>query len=255
MRKLVVAALAGAALATGAALESGVHGEAAAPGADQRAYAVTGFDKVGAVGPNHIVVTVGPAASVQADGPSRTLDLFEVVVEHGSLEIRPKRQDDWDRHDWSWHDIQPATYHVTLPQLAGVSAAGSGDIAVDHVDGDRFAASVAGSGTVDVAALDVDSVHVSVAGSGDFIARGKARESQISIAGSGDVKARDLTSESSSISVVGSGNAALTVGDDAHISMMGSGDVDIAGSARCTVSRFGSGSVRCGNVAVDDTHP
>lgn len=252
MRKLVIAALAGAALVTGVALESGVRGEAA-PGVDQRSYAVTGFDRVGAVGPNHVVVTVGPAAAVRADGPSRTLDLFEVVVEHGSLEIRPKRQDDWDSHAWQWHDLKPATYHVTLPHLVGVSAAGSGDIAVDHVGGDRFAASVAGSGTVDVASLDVDSVHVSIAGSGDFMARGKAKDSNISIAGSGDVKARDLTSESSSISVVGSGNAVPTVRDDAHVTIMGSGDVDIAGSARCTVSRFGSGSVRCGNVAVDDT--
>lgn len=253
MRKLMIMALAGAALVAGVALESGVHGEATPSGADQRSYAVTGFDKVGAVGPNHVVITVGPAASVRADGPSRTLDLFEVVVEHGSLEIRPKHHNDWDHQDWSWHDIKPATYHVTLPQLAGVSAVGSGDIAVDHVGGGSFAASVAGSGTVDVAALDVASIRVSIAGSGDFIARGRARDSNISIAGSGDVKTRDMTSQNSTISVVGSGNAALTVSNDAHISIMGSGDVDIAGSARCTVSRFGSGSVRCGNFAVEDT--
>jgi hypothetical protein len=256
MRKPALAVLAGAALMTGVALESGVYGEAAAPGAitaDHRSYAVSGFDRIGQVGPNHVVVTVGPAASVRADGPSKTLDLFEVVVERGSLEIRPKRNDRWDGRDWPWHNIEPAVYRVTLPRLAGVSTAGSGDIAVDRVDGDRFAASVAGSGTIDVRSLDVGSVHVSVAGSGDFIARGKATDSNISIAGSGDVKTREVATETASISVVSSGDAALTVRSEAHVSIMGSGDVDITGSARCAVSRFGSGSVRCGNVAVDDT--
>jgi hypothetical protein len=192
------------------------------------------------------------ARANQAQGPRKTLDLYEVVVEKGSLEIRPKRDEDWNYRPW--RDIEPATYYVTLPRLAGVSAVGSGDIEIDRVGGGRFAASVAGSGTVDVASLAVDSVHVSIAGSGDFIAHGKATDSNISIAGAGNVKARDLTSERASISVVGSGDAALTVRNDAHISIMGSGGVDIAGPARCTVSRFGSGSVRCGNVAQSGTY-
>lgn len=254
MRKLLAAVLAGAAALAGSAVFAERGDNAAPAGSDHRSYAASGFDKVGQVGPNHVLVTVGPAASVRADGPRKTLDLYEVVVERGALSIRPKRDERWNDRDWHWHDIEPATFYVTLPRLAGASTAGSGDVRVDRVAGERFAASVAGSGNVDVASLDVDNAELSIAGSGDVLARGNARQAHVSIAGSGDVKTRELTSEDASISIVGSGNAALTVRRDAHISIMGSGDVDIAGSARCTVSRFGSGSVRCANVAVNDTH-
>jgi hypothetical protein len=251
VKRLLTATLAGAAALGGsvALAERTQDARTNQAQGEQRSYPVPGFDKIGQVGPNRVIVRVGAAPSVRAQGPRKTLDLYEVVVEKGSLEIRPKRDEDWNFRGRPWRDIQPATYYVTLPRLAGVSAVGSGDIEIDRVGGDRFAASVAGSGTVDVASLAVDSVHVSIAGSGDFIAHGKATDSNISIAGAGNVRARDLASERASISVVGSGDAALTVRNDAHISIMGSGGVDIAGPAHCTVSRFGSGSVRCGNVA------
>jgi hypothetical protein len=252
VKRLITATLAGALALSGSAVLA-ERGAAAAGGA-QRSYQVAGFDKVGQVGPNHVLVTVGPAASVRADGPRKTLDLYEVVVEHGALSIRPRHEHDWNDHDWRWHDIEPATFYVTLPRLSGASTAGSGDIRVDRVTGERFAASVAGSGDIDVASLEVGDADFSVAGSGNLVAHGRARQSRVSIAGSGEVKARDVASETASISIVGSGNVALTVRDDAHVSIMGSGDADIAGSARCTISRFGSGNVRCGNVAARDTH-
>ncbi len=104
-----------------------------------------------------------------------------------------------------------------------------------RVTGDDFAGSVAGSGTLDLADLAVREADLSVAGSGDLVAKGHADQSRISVAGSGDLRAKGLASDSASISIAGSGRAALTATCDAQVSIVGSGDVEVAGSAHCTV--------------------
>lgn len=191
--------------------------------AGQRSYEVTGFDKVSAAGPMHVLVTVGPATSVRAEGPNETLDGYEVEVEHGSLQIKPKRHNFWNS---SWKELKPATFRVTVPRLSTTSIAGSGDMKVDRVDGKKFAASVAGSGAL--------------------TAHGRAGKANVSIAGSGNMHLHKLASDDANVSIVGSGNAALTVRDDGAVSVIGSGEVDVAGPAHCSVSRFGGGRVRCG---------
>jgi len=208
----------------------------------QRSYEVAGFETISAIGPNDVVVSVGPAVSVRAEGDPDALDKYEVVVEDGELKIQPKRDSGWG---FGWDDVKPAKFYVTMPQISAATLIGSGDMKVDRVDGGRFSATVTGSGQLDIAALSVDDAKLTIAGSGDLTARGRARTSEISIAGSGDVLARELTSDTAAVSIAGSGDAALTVQGNANVSIVGSGDVDIAGDARCTVTRMGSGEVRC----------
>lgn len=209
-----------------------------------RSYDAAGFDAVSVVGPHRVEISVGPAWSVRAEGPQRTLEDTEVEVEDGRLEIHPVEDGRWERR--RWQDYQPATFHVTLPRISAASLVGSGDMRIDRVEGDEFAASVAGSGDLDVAALRVDDARFSIAGSGDLVARGSARRSRVSVAGSGNLRARGVTSDTAQVSIAGSGDAALTVESEAHVSIVGSGDAEIAGGARCHVSRVGSGNARCG---------
>jgi hypothetical protein len=238
----------GAVVSFGATMGAAQSGAQAAVA---RSYDLSGFEEVSVVGPHRVVISVGPGYSVRAEGPQRTLDDTEVEIEDGHLWIHPIDDDRWDRRDHDyWRNYEPATFHVTLPRLAGVSLVGGSRMSVDRVEGDRFSASVAGSGDLDVAALRVDDARFSIAGSGDLVARGSARRSRVSIAGSGNLRAREVRSTEAAISIAGSGNAALTVDDDARISIVGSGDVDIAGPARCSVSRLGSGRVRCGGADV-----
>ena len=210
--------------------------------AGQLSYEAAGFDRVSAAGPMHVLVTVGPAASVRGEGLDETLDGYEVKVEHGSLEIKPKPRNFWNP---GWKELKPATFRVTLPRLSSTSIAGSGDMKVDRVDGSRFAASVAGSGKFEIDSLAVDEGRFSVAGSGELTARGRAGKANVSIAGSGNMHLRELASDDANVSIVGSGDAALTVRDAAAVSIIGSGEADVAGSAHCSVSRFGGGRVRC----------
>lgn len=224
----------------------GTAASAQRSGESTRDYGLAGFDRISTAGPQKVYVTVGSAASVRATGPLAALDLLEVEIEDGELKIGPKRERgevNWRETDWD--RLQPVTFHISVPRLEAAALAGSGHVAVDRVSGEDFGAAVAGSGRMEVASLSVDSARFSVAGSGGLSARGTAREARISIAGSGEVQTRDVASKAAWISIVGSGDAALTVNDDARISIMGSGDVDISGPAHCSVSRMGSGRVTC----------
>jgi hypothetical protein len=251
MRKLVTMASIGALAALGATMSAAQDDEAVV----SRSYDLSGFEEVSVVGPHHVVISVGPAFSIRADGPQQTLDGTEVGIENGRLEIRPVADERWerDRDDRREYrdDYKPATFHITLPAIEAALLAGGGDMRIDRVEGGQFAASVAGSGDLDVASLRVDDALFSIAGSGDLAARGSATRQRAFIAGSGNLRAREVTSNDAVISIAGSGNAELTVENEARVSIVGSGDVEIAGAARCSVSRMGSGRVRCGgdNVA------
>ncbi len=257
MRHLPILVSAAALAALGASASIAQEDAQATTGATNRNYELTGFDGVAVVGPHHIVVSVGPAFSVRAEGPQQTLADTEVEVENGRLKIHPIDDGRWERRcgdrandrdgfRWRcWDDYQPATFYVTLPRIEDASLVGGGDMRIDRVEGAEFSASVAGSGDLDVAALRVDDARFSIAGSGDLVARGSARRSRVSIAGSGNLQAREVTSDEASISIAGSGDVALTVQNDARVSIVGSGDVDIVGPAQCSVSRFGGGKVRC----------
>ena len=216
---------------------------AAQPAVVQRDYRVASFDKVAAAGANVVLVHLGGPPSVRAEGPADALDRMEVVVERGSLQIRPRRE---FSHGFDWHNLKPATYTVTLPRLTDASLAGSGEMRVDRAEGDRFSASVAGSGNLDIAALRVGQANLSMAGSGNLSARGSATHAELSIAGSGDIRARGLSSGSAAVSIAGSGDAELTARATASVSIIGSGNANIGGGARCTINRVGSGKAHCG---------
>lgn len=242
MRKLVAAASLGAVAVFGASIGLAQDGASSSSSFDRRDYSVASFDEVSTVGPHRVIVTVGGSAAVYAEGDAETLDRFEVLVEGDKLKIQPKEEYRREQ-DWTW--MAPATFYVTAPRLEAASLAGSGNMYLDRVQGNYFTGSVAGSGKIDISSLHVGEANFSVAGSGDLVARGSAGRSRVSVAGSGAVRAQAVRSTTAAVSIVGSGDADLTVDNDAKVSIVGSGDVDIAGSATCTVSRMGSGRVAC----------
>ena len=205
-----------------------------------RNYQVGAFDKVAVSGPYEVNVVSGGAPGVAAKGGSNLLDETEVVVEGGTLKIRPIKR---KGIHFNWRDGK-AVFTVNAAALHGASIAGSGGINVDKVAGD-FEGDVAGSGDLKLASVAGGKVKLSIAGSGGVDATGKADSVDISIAGSGDVRAGGLAARAAEVSIAGSGNVAANATESADVSIMGSGDVEIRGGAKCTVSKAGSGNVRC----------
>lgn len=209
-------------------------------GSDRRDFAVGAFDRVSLLGAQDVVVTLGGAPSVRAEGNAAALDRLEVTVEGGELRIGHRRDRPFSGNSGK------ATVHVTVPSLSGASIKGSGNMRIDRVEGADFDAGIAGSGDLEVGAMQVGTARVSIAGSGAIRAAGRAEQTEISVDGSGEVALARLQAKRAKVSIAGSGDVAAYASESADVSIRGSGDVRIAGSAKCTVRNHGSGSVECG---------
>jgi len=240
----LVSTLAIAACGMSADAQEGETDPGSSRGTTQRSYDVGPFEGVALAGAQNVVVTVGGAPSVRAEGDAETIERMEIKVKDGTLRVGMKPGVRWSMN-WS-RGRQPVTVYVTTPTLGSAAIAGSGDMTVDRVEGDSFAGSIAGSGDLEIGTLRVGEANFSIAGSGDIRARGTAGRIKASIAGSGDVDLAGLESRQADVNIVGSGNVRARATETADVTIMGSGDVTLAGGARCSVNKRGSGDVRCG---------
>jgi len=242
MRKTVAIGVLAAAVMLAACTQA--RSEDAGP-AVSRTYSVGGFNSIEVAGPYEVQVRTGANPSVAANGPQKMIDHMVVEVKGDKLLIHPEEQHGFFHMGWSFNGkVQVA---VTVPQLQGATIAGSGDIKVDHVQGQGFEGTVAGSGNLGVDSLDVQSLKLAIAGSGGVkAASGRAQSVKYDIGGSGDIDARGVQAQTADVSIAGSGSVAAHATGTADVSIMGSGDVEVTGGAKCSVSKQGSGSVRCG---------
>lgn len=240
MRKsIALAAVAACAAVSACSVRAGDGGATVS-----RNYQVGNFQKLEVAGPYDVDVRTGANPSVSATGSERLLGRTVVEVKGDRLLIRPEQSHGW--FHWGWSAPGHARFTVTVPQLSGATIAGSGDIKVDKVQGDRFEGAVAGSGGIDVAAMNVQTLKLAIAGSGGVKAgAGKAQSAEYEIAGSGDLDAGAVQTQQAKVSIAGSGSVKAHASSTADVSIMGSGDVDVSGGAKCNISKAGSGDVRC----------
>ena len=240
MRKSIAAAV----VAASAAL-SGCHqaNEGGGP-AVSRNYQVGRFQQIEVAGPYDVTVRTGANAGVSAEGSQKLLERTVVVVQGDKLVIHPQESKGF--HFMSFGTRGHADFTVTVPQLKAATIAGSGDVHVDKVEGDRFDGTVAGSGKLNVDTVNVGALKLSISGSGSAKAgAGKAQSADYSIAGSGDIRAGAVDTQQAKVSIAGSGSVDAHATGTADVSIMGSGAVDVTGGAKCSISKAGSGSVRC----------
>ena len=238
MRNLLLASV----LALTGACTAGAQGNAdAGPGARaNRSFQVGAFDRISLVGAPDVVVAVGGQPSVRAEGEAADLERLEIAVVDHELRISMRPGTSRGTH----HGIR---VHVTVPSLQAAAIRGSGDINIDRVQGEAFAATVDGSGDLDVGQLRVTgNASFSLSGSGGIRAGGSAPRASISVNGSGDLSLAGFETRDATISTIGSGDVALRATGTAAVQLTGSGGVTIAGGARCTIAKSGSGDVSCG---------
>lgn len=204
-----------------------------------RDFQVGQFETVALAGSHNVIVTVGGAPSVRAEGDTAALEHLDIRVEGGRLHIGTERG---TRFRGSGH----VTVHVTTPSLRGAEIAGSGDMQVSALRAERFEGGIAGSGNLILQQIDAQVAEFEIAGSGNVRASGRVREAKIEVMGSGNAELPGLQAQDAEVSIAGSGNANMHATGTARVSIMGSGNVTVAGGARCDVSKMGSGEVRCG---------
>lgn len=242
MRSLILASSA-IVLAVSACGASGAGRDEPAGPSVARSYTVGSFDKIEVAGPYEVTVTTGTAASVRASGPDNLIEKMVVEIEGNTLKIHPQKQRGMN---FGWSRGHKVALQVTVPSLRAAEIAGSSEISIDKVTGERFEGGIAGSGDLKLGRVDVGSLELGIAGSGGVTAAGKAASAKYEIAGSGDIDAAGLVAERADVSIAGSGNVAANASAAAAVSIMGSGDVTMTGGGKCTVSKHGSGNVNCG---------
>lgn len=213
---------------------SGVNGN--------KTFAIDGFSAVDATGPDDVDVRVGSGFSIRAEGDTGIMANLEIVKNGDTLEIRRKSRSGFH---WGGGERGHVKIYVTMPRITAASTTGSGDMAIDHVDGDGFKVSATGSGDLSIASMAVQRADFSLTGSGNVSSSGTAKSGNFSVTGSGDIDAAKLSLSQADVSVMGSGGVSATVAGPAKVDVMGSGDVTLTGGAKCTTTKMGSGSVTC----------
>jgi hypothetical protein len=238
MRTLALLALIPLAACSGAGdaktKASGVNGN--------KTFAIDGFNAVEATGPDDVDVRVGSGFSIRAEGDTGIMANLEIVKNGDTLEVRRKQHSGFS---WGGGERGHIKIYITMPRITAASTTGSGDMAIDHVDGDGFKVSATGSGDLSIASLNVQRADFSLTGSGNVSTSGTAKTGSFSITGSGDIDAAKLSLSQADVRVMGSGGVTAAVAGPAKVDVMGSGDVTLTGGAKCTTSKMGSGSVTC----------
>lgn len=202
---------------------------------------LSGFTSVSVAGSFDVVITQGSTESVKVQAPSDIINRIITEVEGGTLKIYTKNDNDWH---WSDGGHKKIMIYVSIKEVNGVSLSGSGDVSFrEGLRGNSFKLKLTGSGDVSGKLL-VKNLDVTLAGSGDIKISGSADNSNISVAGSGDYTARDLTTNTVSVRIAGSGDARVNVSQKLDASIVGSGDVYYTGSVKSvSSSKIGSGDV------------
>ncbi|MDB5736641.1 MAG: hypothetical protein JWO65_309 [Sphingomonas bacterium] len=230
-RKLILATAALGALAACAHAQAATHG-----------YSVSSFQRIRVEGPFDVKMHVGGAPGVRATGAQQMIDRLSVEQHDDTLVIKPL-PGGWG--GWPGSDHGKLLVEVSTPSLSAASLAGSGDLAIDRVKGDRLDLSLAGSGDLGVGAIDVTQLRAVMTGSGDLTVAGRARQASATLTGSGDLHGDKLIADDATTSLIGSGDLVLGALHTAKATLAGSGDITIVGPAACTINRSGSGDVRC----------
>lgn len=205
----------------------------------RRDFQVGGFERINLTGASDVVVSVGGQPSVRAEGDAASIDRLEIAVVGGELRIG-MRQGDWSGNGGR------VTVRVTVPTLQSAAVAGAGDMRIDTVSGQSFAATIGGAGDLDIGQLRVGNASFTLAGAGNIRAAGGARQASATLRGAGNLDLDGFEAADATVTLTGTGSVGLRASGTAQVQLSGVGNVEIGGSARCTVTRSGLGHVRCG---------
>ena len=211
-------------LAAGLFAACAVHAQQA-PATITEQRSVGAFNAIELSGPFEVAVRTEGRAGVALSGERAQLDEIEVFVRDATLVVRPLARSGF--HFDFGKRRQSVTVNIGAPQLASLRMAGSGDVTLDGISGERFT--------------------LAVAGPGDLRASGAVRELTLSASGSGDADLRRVRATNVDLTLSGPGDVRLAnIGNDLRARLSGSGDLEADGLrlARLDAQMSGPGNAR-----------
>lgn len=197
---------------------------------------LSNFTEVRSNGSYNIVLIEGNESKVTIHGDENILSHVKTNVNNGILEIETKGVR-CIRHS---EDI---IIYVTTPVYSEIKLNGSGKISSqDTLHCENLTVKLSGSGEFSLKVVS-QNLTVKLSGSGTYNLFGNTKALSVVISGSGDVNAFQLRSNTSNVSISGSGNCEVNSVDYLTISISGSGNVKYANQPIVNKTISGSGSV------------
>ena len=183
-----------------------------------------------------VYLTQGPVQKVVIEGDKSSLEKIETIVSDEKLKIETKNH-------WGGN-IGKITIYITVPEINGLTVAGSGDISTQSaIKTDELDMNVSGSGSIHFKELSVREASATITGSGNIdIASGQAEnEMDVEITGSGSFSGEGFTAQEVEVTITGSGSAMVWAVKELDTTITGSGNVGYKGSPQVNANSTGSG--------------
>ena len=202
-----------------------------------KTYTVEAFNAIHTSANTHVYLTQGTVPSVEVKGQQNILDILDVTVSDGELNIG------FENHCGSLKYDQLQVY-ITMPDVASIRISGSGKVEatnlllVDAIDLD-----ISGSANLSASINASASITGNISGSGEMYLAGSCPLEKFTISGSGTFHAFGLQSHHAIINISGSGSAEINVSDQLDVTISGSGDVRYKGQPIIHSTISGSGKL------------
>ena len=199
------------------------------------------FDGVDIAGAFKVIYEQGDKHSVRIEASEQAMKEMTVYVKDNELRIRQAVS----RPTVKFENVK---IHVTSPTLDDIEIAGSGMFTASQaISTSDLNTEIAGSGQILLVAVSGDKTKMEIAGSGTIeIGQLDCRKAHAEIAGSGDINLGNLNCKDFDIEIAGSGNVNCEHidADNVHTEIAGSGDVNLKGTVRHHTKEIaGSGKV------------
>ncbi len=196
---------------------------------------VQAFDACEFDGAYAVILTQGATASLTIETDSNLLPFIKTEIKSGKLLVSS---------EGNLHPTKDIILHITSPTFRSIEVDGSAEVhAETPITSNELELAINGSGTYDLE-VHVKKLISTIDGSGKYILRGVAESHTVDISGAGDIFADSMQSQSTKVSISGSGQAAVRVSRELDAKVEGSGHVRYHGSvSELHTSISGSGSV------------
>lgn len=193
------------------------------------------FDRINMAIAGEVVITKGPTQRVTVESNGNIVQRLNKSVNDGEWFIGFRS---------CIRNYDRLNIFIETPNINGIILSGSGNIvSQDTFESTVSSVTLSGSGNL-TASFDVTTLSSVLEGSGNINLSGTATTHNTNITGSGNIGAFDLTAETCTVDISGSGNLDVTVTNTLDVRISGSGNVRYKGDPALSQNITGSGSVR-----------
>lgn len=208
--------------------------------AESEERSVSSFSKISLRISANVYVEQSSKQSLRIEAKSSALEDIITEVKNNTLIIRLPNNFPFRNFNTGKVDV-----YITVPEIDGLTVAGSGDIMAKKVESHDINLTISGSGNIKIDNLKSKHVSGTISGSGGInIGDGDADDFKATISGSGDIKASDFEVDEVSARIAGSGNCSVRSNGSINARIAGSGSIFYSGNPSIDSSVAGSGRVR-----------